>query len=97
MLSLKKKDHAIHVCDLVRGSKRTPVYYYHDVDDSLLTEVDSVASLLQGHREDIKQYLKVNSETLDAAVALLQADREPTDDDKQAVRKTYWHISKLVR
>ena len=98
MLSLKKKDSAIHVCDLVRGrSKRTPVYYYHDVDDSLLMEVDSVDSLLQGHREDIKQYLKVNTETLDAAVALLQEDREPGDDDKQSVRKTYWHITKLVK
>ena len=97
MLSLKKKDGAVHVCDIVRGRSRpTPVYYYHDIDDSLLMEVDSMQGLLQGHRGDLKEYLKVNSETLDAAIALLQADKEPSDE-KPGIRRAYWHLKKFTR
>ena len=37
MLSLKKKDGAVHVCDIQRKRQKVqPVYYYYEVDDSLL-------------------------------------------------------------
>ena len=98
MLSLQERPGATHVCDLVTGKSRgKPVYYYHDVDDKLLTKVDSVADLLKSHTADIKDRLKVNSNQLNDAIELIQHDKEPDESHSGAVRRSYYHVKRLVK
>ena len=98
MLSLQERPGAIHVCDLVEGKSRgKPVFYYHDVDDKLLTSVDSVAELVKSHVPDIKDRLKVNTEALNRAIELIQKEQEPDDKDSGAIRRAYYHTKRLVK
>ena len=90
MLSLKKKDGAVHVCDIQRGRQKVqPVYYYYEVDDSLLMKVDDYRGLLKGSLPQIKDRLKINQEAADRAIDMLQSDKEPADDEKRNVRRAY--------
>ena len=83
MLSLKFKDGGIHVCDIQKGhAKAQPVYYYYDIDDKLLMQVDNYSSLLKGHTATIKEKLRVNQAVIDQAIALLQTKKEPSEDKK---------------
>ena len=98
MLSLKKKDGGIHVCDIQKGhAKPVPVYYYYEVDDTLLMQVDSYESLLKGHVPEIKDKLRVNQEVINQAIALLTHTKEPADDEKGPVRRAYYFLKKKAR
>ena len=98
MLSLTKMDNAIHVCDIVKGrSKAMPLYYYYEVDDSLLMQVDDIEQLLKSSLPDIKDKLRINQEIVNQAISLLKSDKEPADDAKGPVRRAYYFLKKKSR
>ena len=63
MLSLKNKEGGVHVCDIVKGrAKPQPLYYYYDIDDALLMQVDDIEALLKSSLPGIKDKLRINQE-----------------------------------
>ena len=98
MLSLKKKEGAVLVCHIQRGhQKPVPVWYYFDVDDSLLHEVDDYEALLKTSLPKIKTKLRINQETVSSALKLIQAKKEPAEDEKGPVRRAYYVLQKRAK
>jgi len=99
MLSLKKRGgDATHVCDIVHGRQRlVPVYYYHDVDDKLISKTDDYAALLQKSLPDIKDRLRINQKTVLSALALLQSNKEPDEDETGEIRRAYYFLKKRAK
>ena len=98
MISLKYKENSIHICDIVKKrEKPKPVYYYYDVDDSLLSEPDSYASLLKSSLPEIKEKLKVNQSVVDSAIELIQKNKEPDHEASAPIRKAYYFLKKKSR
>ena len=83
MLSLQQKDGAVLVCHIQRAhEKPRPVWYYFDVDDSMLHEIDDYDALLKTSLPKIKTKLRINQETVNAAVKLIQSKKEPAEGEK---------------
>ena len=98
MLSLKNKEGGVHVCDIVKGrAKPQPLYYYYDIDDALLMQVDDIEALLKSSLPGIKDKLRINQEVVNEAIALLKSDKEPADDAKGPVRRAYYFLKKKSR
>ena len=81
MLSLKKRGKpgdATHVCDIVHGRQRlVPVYYYHNIDDKLISKTDDYAALLQKSLPEIKDRLRVTRKRSFQRLHCCKAARNP--------------------
>ena len=52
MLTLHKKEGSVFITEIVKGRKRTPVYWYPTIDESLMNSVEDLDGFNNGHFRD---------------------------------------------
>jgi len=96
MLSLQEGKHSVKICDLVTGKhKLSGVYFHPDECSEHMNHVDDVGSLLSGHTNAAKSRLRVNQESIDDSIKLLQGGHEPDEECTAPVAKAFWHFREL--
>lgn len=98
MLSLARGKGAVKICDLVHSArKKQDVYFLSDFSEKNMNKVEDVRAVVQGHLGKAKTRLRVNQESLESAIGLLQAGSEPDADTSAHISKSFWHLRELKK